>query len=491
MEELLSILQAEGLLDYCRGCACLDKKISYITADSRAVIQDSLFVCKGYGFKEEYLESAFEKGAAVYISENEYDINMPCIIVKDVRKASSSAAQWFYGYPGNSMSITGITGTKGKTTTAYILKAIIDTCKEKVTAVFSTMETDTIKARRVSHLTTPEPIDLQRLFRESADNGAEYVVMEVSSQAVKMSRIYNQSFDIGIFLNIGEDHIGGKEHASMEEYVSCKTAFLTQCRTVIINRGTDYFEKAYEAAKNSRRITYGFTDDCDAKIINLTSDVRGVKFDLEYQGVRHSYVSNLIGGFNAENITAAILAAYELGIDYETIAEGIREIYIPGRMTLLNYNGINIVIDYAHNYLSFVKLYETVRDSLKPEHIHSVFGVPGERSAVRKRDLGIAAQEYADYVYLTADDPGYEDICELCSQIKAYISKPCRIIEDRVEAVYTALDNAKPGDVVILAGKGTETTQRYRDGYLPYPSDQKVAEGWIEMKKRSGEQYEG
>ena len=487
MEELLSILQAEELLEYCKDCAFWDRKISHITADSRTVIEDALFVCKGYGFKEEYLESAYRKGASVYISETEYDISMPCIIVKDVRKASSVAARWFYNYPSDSMSITGITGTKGKTTTAYILKAIIDTYKEKVTAIFSTMETDTIKSQRVSHLTTPEPIDLQRLFREAADNGAEYVVMEVSSQAVKMSRIYNQLFDIGIFLNIGEDHIGGKEHANMQEYVFCKTSFLTQCKTVIINRGTDYFEKAYMAARDSKRIIYGFTDDCDAKITNLKSDVRGVRFELEYNGIKHSYVSNLIGSFNAENITAAILAAYELGIDCKTIAEGIREIYIPGRMTLLNYNGINIVIDYAHNYLSFVKLYETVRDSLKPKHIHSVFGVPGERSAVRKRDLGIAAQEYADYVYLTADDPGYEDIFELCSQIKAYISKPCRIIEDRVEAVYTALNCAKPGDVVILAGKGTETTQRYRDGYLPYPSDQKVAEGWIEMMKQNGD----
>ncbi len=490
MEDLLSILQAEGLLVSCNGFSYFDKKISHITADSRDVVEGTLFVCKGYGFKTEYLYSAAEKGAVMYLSEAEYDIDLPCIIVNDVRKASSVAARWFYNYPGDELLITGITGTKGKTTTAYILKSIIDTYKSHKTAVFSTMETDTIKVRRVSHLTTPEPIDLQRLFRDALDNGAEYAVMEVSSQAVKMSRIHDQQFRTGIFLNIGEDHIGGKEHADMAEYVACKTAFLKQCKTTIINRAAECFDEAYSAAQNTNRIVYGFTDDCNAKISNMKSDARGVSFSLEYKDNSYVYSSNLIGAFNVENITAAILAAYELGIDYESIREGIKEIYIPGRMTLIKYNDINIIIDYAHNYLSFVKLYETVRDSLKPVHIHSVFGVPGERSAVRKRDLGIAAEEFADYVYLTADDPGYEEVEDLCNQMKAYISKPCVIIEDRVEAVYTALNNAKPGDAVILGGKGAETTQRFKDGYLPYPSDQKVAEGWIEQQRRNGGQYE-
>lgn len=490
MKDLLSILQAEGLLISCNGFECSDKKVSHITADSRDVTGDTLFICKGYGFKKEYLFSAIEKGAVMYLSEIEYDINIPCIIVNDVRKASSVAARWFYDYPGDELLITGITGTKGKTTTAYILKSIIDTYRKHKTAVFSTMETDTINIQRVSHLTTPEPVDLQRLFKEARDSGAEYAVMEVSSQAVKMSRIYDQQFKIGIFLNIGEDHIGGKEHADMAEYISCKTKFLKQCEVVIINRCADCFDKAYAANEHAKRIVYGFSEDCDARILNAESDAHGVSFDLEYGKCMHTYSSNLIGEFNIENIAAAIIAAYELGIDSDTIQTGIEEIYIPGRMTLIKYNDINIIIDYAHNYLSFVKLYETVRASLKPVHIHSVFGVPGERSAVRKRDLGIAAEKYADYIYLTADDPGYEKVEDLCNQIKAYISKPCMIIEDRVEAVYTALNNAKPGDTVILAGKGAETTQRFKDGYLSYPSDQKVAEGWIEMQKRNGGLYE-
>ncbi len=490
MKDLLSILQAAGLFVSCSNPDCLNTDISYITADSRKVIKNTLFICKGYEFKEEYLLSAIEKGAVLYMSETAYNTDLPYIIVNDVRKASSVAARWFYDYPGDSLLITGITGTKGKTTTAYILKSILDAHKKDKTAIFSTMETNTIKEKRISHLTTPEPVDLQRLFRESVDSGAEYAVMEVSSQAVKMSRIYGQHFNIGMFLNIGEDHIGGREHATMEEYVNCKTSFLKQCENAIINRGTDYFDTAYKAAESANRIVYGYTDDCDAKISNCKSDVRGVRFDLEYKGEIKTYSSDLIGEFNIENLTAAIIAAYEIGVGYDAVCAGIKDISIPGRMNLINYNGINIIIDYAHNYLSFVNLYKTVISSLRPVHIHSVFGVPGERSALRKRDLGMAAQEYADYVYLTADDPGYEKISDLCNQMKAYISKPCVIIEDRVEAVYEALNNARPGDAVILAGKGSETTQRYRDGYLPYPSDQKVAEGWIEMKKKSGEFHE-
>ncbi|MBQ9887501.1 MAG: UDP-N-acetylmuramyl-tripeptide synthetase [Lachnospiraceae bacterium] len=484
MNKLLSILQAEGLFVSCNKYIPDDLQISYITADSRQVKENTLFVCKGYEFKKEYLVSAVEKGACVYMSEKEYEVDIPCIIVNNVRKASSVAARWFYDYPGDKMILTGITGTKGKTTTAYILKSILDKYKAHDTAIFSTMETDTVKERKISHLTTPEPIDLQRLFSEAKEYGVEYTVMEVSSQAVKMSRVYDQHYKIGIFLNIGEDHIGDREHASMEEYVSCKTSFLTQCGTVIINRGTDYFERAYNASKNAKQIIYGYTDDCDAVISELNSDTNGVSFKLSYNGDTHIYSSNLIGEFNAENLTAAILAAYELGIDYDTIESGIKNINVPGRMTLVKYNDINIIIDYAHNYLSFVKLYETVKKSFKPVHIHSVFGVPGERSAVRIRDLGMAAQEYADYIYLTADDPGFEKVSDLCGRMKAYISKPCVIIEDREEAVRAALDNAKPGDVVILAGKGAETTQRVRGGYLPYPSDKKVAEDWIAGQSR-------
>ena len=196
----------------------LTAQITCITADSRQVKPGTLCVCKGLAFKKEYLLSAAKKGAVAYLSETIYeDVNIPCILTENVRKTSSLAAQEFYRHPAREMTVVGITGTKGKTTVANILKQIFDTAAPRRTALFSTGRVDTVKAEYQTHLTTPEPIELQAYFAESHEAGCEQVVMEVSSQAMKMSRVYGVDFDYGIFLNVGEDHIGGNEHKDFDD----------------------------------------------------------------------------------------------------------------------------------------------------------------------------------------------------------------------------------------------------------------------------------
>ncbi len=483
ISDLIILLEQEGLLIEASGEAgCLAP--DSLTANSREAGPGAFFICKGFTFKKEYLEMAAEKGAVLYMAETDFGGILPHILVKDIRKASSIAARWFYENPGDEMFVTGITGTKGKTTTAYILKSILDAGSPGRTAVFSTMEVNTGKTSRLSHLTTPEPVELQSYFREAKDNGCDHVVMEVSSQAMKLSRVYGQHFPIGIFLNVDEDHIGEKEHASLEEYVSCKISFLSQCDTVIVNKETRFFDKVLAGCAGKRLLLYGHDETCAGVIRNIEVSAGGSRFELGYKGRWYAFESSLVGRFNVENLTAAVLAAFVMGIGPGTIAEGIRHIHIPGRMMLMEYGGFHIVVDYAHNYLSFLNLYKAVQETFAPNHIHSVFGCAGERSPIRKRDMGILADKYADFVYLTADDPGYEDVAEICLEVQSHIKKPCRIIPDREQAVRAALDAAEPGDVVILAGKGAEVTQRVRDSYEPYISDAKAAQKWMAERQQ-------
>ena len=482
IEELLEILEKEGLLREASKEVRTLAPTSF-TDNSKEAEPGAFFVCKGFAFKREYLEMAEEKGAVLYMAQEDFGTGLPRILVTDIRKAVSLAARWFYGNPGESMFVTGITGTKGKTTTAYILKSILDAARPGKTAIFCTMEINTGAHQHVTHLTTPEPAVLQKYFREAADSGCDHVVMEVSSQAMKLSRVYGERFPIGMFLNVDEDHVGEKEHATLEEYVNCKISFLAQCDTVIVNRGTRFFDRVLAGCQGKRVVLYGYEPDCDGIIRNVSSGTDGCRFELGWKGNWYAFESSLVGSFNVENLTAAILAAFLMGLDPGTIQEGIRYIHIPGRMMLMEYDGIHIVVDYAHNRLSFQKVYEAVRETFSPRHIHAVFGSAGERSPLRKKDMGELAQQYADFVYLTEDDPGFENVEDICREIQSHITKPCQIIPDREMAVRTALDAAEPGDVVILAGKGAEVTQRVKGTFVPYISDAKAAQKWIAEKR--------
>ena len=198
---LLALLSREGLLlEASEGIEAI--RPDFFTTNSRESKAGTFFVCKGYTFKKEYLEMAAGQGAVLYMAETDYGVSLPKILVKDIRRAASLAARWFYGNPGEALFVTGITGTKGKTTTAYILKSILDAGRPGRTAVFSTMEVFTGRESRVSHLTTPEPAELQSYFREALENGCDHVVMEVSSQAMKLCRVYGERFPVGIFLNV-------------------------------------------------------------------------------------------------------------------------------------------------------------------------------------------------------------------------------------------------------------------------------------------------
>lgn len=495
LSTLIDILKNQGLVtEYCDSVGSLTP--SHITINSKDVIPGTLFVCKGARFKEEYLLSAVSQGASIYMADHRFPgVDIPYIVVNDIRKAMALSARWFYGNPGDLMAKVGITGTKGKTTVTFVIKDILDRYTDNHCSAFSTHEIDIGTKVFETTLTTPEPIELQTYFDMAVKDNCSHCIMEVSSQAMKMNRIYGETYKVGVFTNIDYDHISPTEHSSMEDYLHCKVSFLKQCENVVLYSGTRYFDDIYDAVRDKHVVVYGskesieklisgkddfFEPDTDfAMIHNEVLTDRNSYFELIYDRQNRAYNSNLIGDYNVENIVAAIISSLIMGVPNEIIRSSIRDVYVPGRLQVYHYKDRTFMIDYAHNYISMYRLYEMVKKTMKPDSITVVFGCGGERYKKRREDMGRLAEQYADKVILTMEDPGFESCEEICKEIKQYITKPCYIIVDREKALTKALDEAKPGELVITTGKGIESTQRINGTFVQCHSDAQVIEHWL------------
>lgn len=495
IKQLAKILQKEGLLT---DCFCppeqQEHEFTNLSYSSAQVQPNTFFICKGAAFKEQYLLDAIERGAGAYLAEQRYTDAVPCLIVNDIRKAMSLASVAFYHQPYRNFRLIGLTGTKGKTTTTYFMKNILDCfCKNhpelfaaSKSAVLSTVEVDTGIEHHEAHLTTPESPDLQRYFAQTRDSGLPFLTMEVSSQAYKLNRVYSVEYDIGMFLNIGEDHIGPLEHTDFEDYFSCKLQLMEHCKTAVINRDMDHAQRVLERAKAhaQRVITFGGMahadlEDEDCWILReIQKEEQGFTFVTTHGLQQDSWKIRMAGRFNVENAMAAIASAKALGVDDESIREGLLKNEVQGRMNLFEKDGITVLVDYAHNYLSFKKLYESLKADYPGRRIVVVVGCPGGKAYLRRRDIGTLSGENADYLYLTAEDPQFEDVREICEEIASFVKPyhtPYEIIEDRAQAVEKAIVTAQPGDVIVLAAKGEEVYQKVRGEYVYYESDLAIA----------------
>ena len=485
--QILDVLEKEHLLVE-HNIENLDAEIDFISHDSRNIINNTLFFCKGEGFKEEYLWDAVKKGAVCYEAEKKYDLNgLDCkyIIVSDILHAIALIAPLYYNYAYKNLEIIGMTGTKGKTTVAYFIKNIMDEFAQSETALISTVETYTGKRREQSHISTPEPCDLQQYFHEMYQSGIKYLTMEVTSQAYKRDRVKNIKFNNGIFLNISEDHIGPGEHDDFEDYLNCKSEFMRNCSNIVINAETDCFEHVLEAAKSSetlRQITlYGSEKSkgkCDYYYSDLKKEDGVLTFTVKNDKIDYCerFAIKTYGIFNVENATAAIAMCRTIGVDCESIRRGLLKTEVPGRMTVFEHNGVTVIVDYAHNLLSFTKLYESLRADYPGNKIISVGGAPGGKSYKRRKDFADVVGKHSDYIYLTAEDPQFEDITKICEDIADYMpGAACEIVPDRAEAVTKAIKSAKSGDVVALLAKGEEEYQKVNGKWEFYESDLKIA----------------
>ncbi len=420
--------------------------------DSREVVPGALFFCKGEMFKKEYLDSAIKQGAIAYVSETDYDVNIPCIKVDNIRAAMADMANEFYHEAWKAYPTIGITGSKGKSTTLYFIKSIFEAAGKNL-AFLSTIDTYDGIEKFESHLTTPEALELHHHFANARDAKVDAFAMEVSSQGLKYDRTKNVIFTIGVFLNFGSDHIGKGEHTDIEDYFNSKLKLMSQCNIAIINKDGERYEQILVAAKAS---------PICKKIICFSA--KEDNFD---------YQLSIPGDFNIENALAAIAVTKELGISEDFIKEGLAKASVPGRMEIFKNKERELIciVDYAHSILSFDRLFSSVKSMYPGYKIEALFGCPGGKGLQRREDLPVTVSNYADFVWITEEDPGLEDPKQICEIIKKKLDElgtPNKIIVNRDEAIKTAINSAKPKTVIVLTGKGREEYMHRGNDYVPF-----------------------
>lgn len=490
LEEYMEKLQAEKLLLH-HNCTreAGTKIVGNIAYDSKKTAQNTLFICKGAGFKGDYLDEAAQKGAIAYISETDYEKSIPSIIVNDVKKALALVSTIYYDNPAQKLKLVGVTGTKGKSTTAYYIKYILDEYlrdRDRPEAgIISSINTYDGVMDVESRLTTPESLELQTHFYNAAVSGIRHMVMEASSQALKYGRLNGVKFDAGIFLNISEDHISAIEHSDMEDYLNAKLSFFSHCKTACVNTNSDSFPIIMKAARDAgRTLTFGYSETADIYCSNVKKEGFDTHFHVRCDRFDSEFILTMPGLFNVENALAAIAAAYVLRIPEQYIYTGLRKARASGRMEVFS-NGAGdriVIVDYAHNKLSFTKLYETVRSEFPGMKIYTVFGCPGGKAYLRRKDLGLLAGAYSDKVFITAEDPGIENVRDISEDIARYVLRNnmnCYMIDDREEAVKKAILSSPPGTVILITGKGNETRQKYGSKYVLVPSDIELSKKYL------------
>lgn len=468
IETVLSILREDdNLLNEAGGLSKLSFR--HISYDSRQATSDTLFFVKGAAFKKEFLEKAVATGLQVYVSQIDYQVGIPVILVKDVKQAMSLIAMEFYDHPERKLKLLAFTGTKGKTTAAYFAYHILKQSHKP--AMLSTMNT-TLDGQTFfkSNLTTPESLDLFKMMAEAVGNGMTHLIMEVSSQAYLVKRVYGLTFDVGVFLNISPDHIGPIEHPNFEDYFYHKRLLMDNSQAVIVNAGMDNFEVVAEQVAQKDHDFYGTHTENEI----LTSQA----FYFEASGkMAGRYDIQLIGHFNQENAMAAGLACLRLGASQADIQAGIAQTSVPGRMEVLTQkNGAKVFVDYAHNGDSLEKLLSVVSEHQTGKNI-LVLGSTGNKAESRRADFGRVIQNRPDLqVILTADDPNREDPQHIAEEIASYVDRQLTIIVDREQAIRKALSlTTAPSDAVIIAGKGADAYQIVHDEKVAYPGDRQVA----------------
>ena len=469
-----------------------DTVINKVCYNSNDVEKDTLFVCKGVKFKEEYLKDAIVKGAIAYITETKYSEDIPCILVSDIQKSLAIVAKMYFNNPTDKLNMIGITGTKGKSTTAYYVKSILDSYMKEVdgtdTAILSSINNYDGKTNVESVLTTQESYEIEKYARNAVDSNLKSLVMEVSSQALKKDRVYGIKYDEAVFLNISEDHISNIEHPNFDDYFESKLKIFKQAKVACVNLNMDNIEnllKVLDYAKNADKIiTFGTTRNADIFAYNIEKKGLHTSFKVRTPYFNNKILLTMPGLFNIENALAAIAVAVAMKIPYKNIYEGLKIARSSGRMELYTNKDKKIIaiVDYAHNKLSFEKLYESTKQEYPDKKIITVFGCPGGKAQLRRRDLGRLAGIHSDISYLTAEDPGPEDTIAICEEIASHIKEEngkYKIIADRGEAIKKAiLEN--PNSVVLITGKGNETRQKYGKKFLPCLTDTEYAQEALE-----------
>ena len=463
------------------GTECLgrdDIEIEKITNDSRCVEEGSLYFAipgaKVDGAK--FIPGVINDKAAAIVTEwdierirtelevSSEDLEKVTIVKTDnPRYIMGVMSGRFYGEPSKKLTVIGITGTKGKTTTSYMIHDMLEKAGHK-TGLIGTIEVNDGKNVIPAKNTTPESIKIHQIFKDMVDNGLDSVVMEVSSQAFKLHRIAGVDFDYGIFTNLSPDHIGPDEHASYEEYRDCKKMMFSIAKKGIFN--IDDAEAEYMMdGSTCEKITFGEKEAADYKAsnINIKSEKGALGIEYTLSGKLNADIFvDLPGDFSVHNSLAAIVVADQMGVPQDKICEILKNVKVRGRVEMIPISDkFTLMIDYAHNDMSLKSLIQAIRQ-YNPKRIVTLFGCGGNRSKERRYGMGEVSGEYSDFTIITSDNPRYEEPQAIIDDIKVGIGrtdgKYVEII-DRKEAIRYAIMNAVEGDIIILAGKGHEDYQ--------------------------------
>ena len=468
----------------------LDLNIEGIENNSKEVKESYLFVAiKGFDFNgHEHIKEAIEKGAIAILAEEdeitkemikEIPESVTLILAKNTRYALAILACNFYNNPSRKFKLIGVTGTKGKTTTTYMIRDILQKHKIKVGLIGTVASYVGDKKIADNKNTTPESLELQQIFSKMLDEKCEIVVMEVSSQSLKLDRVAGCDFDIGIFTNLSEDHISEKEHDSIEDYFESKVKLFKMCKKGFINADDFHAITIPKLVPECSISTYGIDNYCNLLAKDITVTNQSADFKVKIGEKNERIKVSIPGRFSVYNALAAIAVTMQFGCTSDEIKEALENIRVPGRSELVNNKlELTIMIDYAHTPESLEKILSSVKIYTKGRVI-SVFGCGGDRDKNKRPMMGEVSGRVADYTIITSDNPRTEDPTEIVKDIEKGIKSTngkYECIVDRVEAIKKAIKMANKRDMIVLAGKGHEQYQEINKVRYPFDENKIVNE---------------
>ena len=457
-----------------------DIEITTLVNDSRKVEAGSVFVCIVGAVSDghAYVPDVIGKGAKALIVEREVEAPLGVTVVKvaDTRYALALASAAYFGYPAEKLKVIGITGTKGKTTTTYMVKSILEGVGHKV-GLIGTIEAIIGDEVIPANNTTPESYTIHQYFAKMVEAGCDSVVMEVSSQGLMLHRTAGIPFEIGIFTNLGEDHIGPNEHKDFEDYKRCKGLLFKQCKIGIANVDDPWQKDVFKEA-TCKIETFGFSKDADLRAVNVEHVSRpgylGMKYWVEGR-MNFDVEIDIPGEFSVYNSLTAIAVCRHFDVPVENIKAALKVAKVKGRIEMIKVSDdFTLMIDYAHNAMALESLLNTLRD-YNPTRIVTVFGCGGNRAKSRRYEMGEVSGKLSDFTIITSDNPRFEEPEAIMADIVTGMEKTDGeyiTICDRKEAIRYAIENGRPGDVIILAGKGHETYQEIKG--VKYDMDERV-----------------
>jgi len=475
-------------LDYKLLKGSLETDVNGLRYDSRKVSEGDCFVCISGTTRDahDFIPDVLEKGAKVLIVTKDVEVNgdVTVVKVKDDRQALALMSAAYFDYPSEKLTTIGITGTKGKTTTSYMVYNVLKMAGINC-GLIGTIETIIGEERIPSEHSTPESYVLQETFAKMVDAGMKAVVMEVSSQGLKMQRVGGIHFNIGVFTNLSPDHIGKNEHPDFADYLKCKSLLFSMCDIGLGNKDDEHFE---EIMKNHtcKLLSFGTSADCDYRAEGICLTKSGIKYHAA--GAKDLEVEvDIPGRFTVYNSLTALAICDLLKIDDESTLKGLATVKVRGRVeTVPISDDYVIMVDYAHNEMSLRSVLSTLRE-YAPKRLICVFGCGGNRSKDRRYTMGKVSGELADLTVITSDNPRFEEpkdiIADIVSSIEKVPGAKYEVVEDRYEAIKHVVKNAQPGDLILVAGKGHEDYQEIKG--VKYHMDD------VEMIKKANEETNG